>query len=77
MLFSVFSLARVFFNVAILPIPITPAADGTGMMVTPEGNYFDIHGRRRSPEGASFRCTNSLEKGSMSGKARRALMFVG
>ncbi|MBK4732667.1 CHAT domain-containing protein [Oxynema sp. CENA135] len=31
-----------------------PAADGTGTVVTPDGNRFDIDGGRRSPDGANL-----------------------
>ncbi|MEQ9369419.1 MAG: CHAT domain-containing protein [Coleofasciculus chthonoplastes F3-SA18-01] len=33
---------------------ITPAADGTGTMVTPDGNRFDIHGGTFSGDGANL-----------------------
>ena len=34
--------------------PITPAADGTGTLVTPTGNRFDIYGGTRSGDGANL-----------------------
>ncbi|NEP09316.1 MAG: CHAT domain-containing protein [Symploca sp. SIO2C1] len=40
--------------------PITPAADGTGTIVTPNGNRFDIHGGTLSGGGANL--FHSLEQ---------------
>ncbi|NER52832.1 MAG: filamentous hemagglutinin N-terminal domain-containing protein [Symploca sp. SIO1A3] len=40
--------------------PITPAADGTGTIVTPNGNRFDIHGGTLSGDGANL--FHSLEQ---------------
>jgi hypothetical protein len=34
--------------------PITPAADGTNTVVTPNGNRYDISGGSLSPEGLIF-----------------------
>ena len=34
--------------------PITPAADGTKTVVTPNGNRYDISGGSLSPEGANL-----------------------
>ncbi|MDL5045178.1 CHAT domain-containing protein [Oscillatoria amoena NRMC-F 0135] len=34
--------------------PITPAADGTGTQITPQGNQFDIHGGQLSRDGANL-----------------------
>ena len=34
--------------------PITPAADGTDTLVTPDGNRYDIHGGRLSGDGANL-----------------------
>lgn len=34
--------------------PIVPAADGTGTLVTPNGNRFDIHGGQISGDGANL-----------------------
>ena len=36
------------------PQPITPAADGTNTVVTPDGNRYDISGGSLSPEGANL-----------------------
>jgi filamentous hemagglutinin family protein len=34
--------------------PITPAADGTDTLVTPDGNRYDIHGNKLSGDGANL-----------------------
>ena len=34
--------------------PVTPAADGTGTVVTPNGNQFEIHGGSLSGDGANL-----------------------
>ena len=34
--------------------PLTPAADGTNTVVTPNGNRYDISGGSLSPEGANL-----------------------
>src|SRR5919202_5044027 len=34
--------------------PITPASDGTGTIVTPDGNRFNIHGGTLSQDGANL-----------------------
>src|ERR687886_2213707 len=38
----------------VLAQPITPAADGTGTLVTPDGNRFDIHGGTLSKDGENL-----------------------
>jgi filamentous hemagglutinin family protein len=62
LLFSAVSLTGVFpFGIALLHTTspalaqtITSAPDGTGTIVTPDGNRFDIHGGTRSRDGANL-----------------------
>jgi large exoprotein involved in heme utilization and adhesion len=44
-------------TLAAIPVtanPITPASDGTGTIVTPNGNRFDIHGGSLSQDGTNL-----------------------
>ncbi|MDY6941069.1 MAG: filamentous hemagglutinin N-terminal domain-containing protein, partial [Cyanobacteriota bacterium] len=43
-----------FFPLPLLAQPIIPANDGTGTVLTPEGNRFDIHGGKVSGDGANL-----------------------
>ena len=43
-----------FAAIPVMANPITPAEDGTGTIVTPNGNRFDIHGGSLSQDGANL-----------------------
>ncbi len=54
LLFSAVSLAGVFSTSPVLAQSIAPAADGTGTIVTRDGNRFDISEGTRSQDGANL-----------------------
>jgi filamentous hemagglutinin family protein len=54
LLVAILGLTAIINQKALFAQPIAPAADGTGTLVTPHGNRFDIHGGSLSEDGTNL-----------------------
>jgi len=54
LLVAILGLTAIINQKALFAQPIAPAADGTGTLVTPHGNRFDIHGGSLSKDGTNL-----------------------